>query len=91
MTKRQILRNPIRIGGVGDDRGAKHSPPLRALGRQQMALTRVGPKHFASGRDLKSFSHSLAGLDTFWTAHIQSVLKKSAQYRTAPDPAQAVF
>jgi hypothetical protein len=93
MAERQALRDAILIGRVHHAHAAQIAAALRALGLAQVPSTGARAQHFAASRNLEPLGRGLLRLNAFWTSHksIHFLSEKSAQYRGASLPNQAVF
>ena len=69
MAEREILQNPVGVGGMHDLRAAKRAPALGDLGLRQVAAAGSGAQHLSAGRDLKALGHRFLRLDAFGTSH----------------------
>jgi hypothetical protein len=64
------LQNAIGIGGVHLAAGTETAAALGVFGLEQVPFAGVGPHDFATGGDLKAFSHRFLRFDAFGTSHI---------------------
>ena len=62
MAERQVLSDPIGIGGVHHSSAAQSAATFSAFGLVQMPTSGVGTKDLAACGDLEPFGHGFSGL-----------------------------
>src|SRR5579872_592103 len=92
MAERQVLLDAVFVGRMHRGAAPQTAASLGVLGLHQMPPASALAQHFAAGRDFEPLGRGLFRFNAFWTSHNDRLsLKKSAQYRSPPDPRQEVF
>jgi hypothetical protein len=69
VTEREVLFDPVNIGGSQDRCSSKGTAAFGILGLQQMAPARASEQDFSCAGYLESFGHCFSGLNAFWASH----------------------
>src|SRR2546426_607543 len=69
VAERQVLDDPVDVGGIHDGHFAQATTAFRTFGGQQMTFAGVRAQYFATGRYFEPLGHRFLRFDAFGTTH----------------------